>query len=174
MKKRTLAILVLLALVLAPAALAETVYYYNDQGWAEVTVYTWEPSEQWGSWPGGPTVDEGDGWFSIDVADYAVGNHIIFNNNNGGAQTSDLVLDEGKLYFYGSNTTGDGSLTAEEAVAKFGSAPGVEAPVEEAPAEEAPAESAPKTGDSELVFLAVGALVLAACAAAVIAKKVKA
>jgi alpha-amylase len=123
--KRFIAIALALGLLLAATTLvsAETQYYKNTDNWDGVNAYAWEPNEQFGSWPGSACTDEGDGWWSIET-DYAVGNHIIFNNEGEGSQNSDLELEEGKIYFFGSRETDEGALTYEEAVEMFGWAPG--------------------------------------------------
>ena len=160
--KRTIAILAVLVLMFAlvPMALAaeETAYYYNDKGWDKVGAYTWEPSELWGSWPGGEATDLGNGWWSVVVSDYKAGNHIIFNDCGGGEQTEDLVLADGQNYFYG-DRSGDGlakeakGLTAEEADAMFGDAPGVPA----APAPTTPGTN-PPTGDGAVLLAGLALL----------------
>jgi len=95
------------------------VYYYNSDEWLMVSIYTWEPNEQFGSWPGKPVEDMGDGWWRAYLSVHEAGNHIIWNNMGAGYQTENIVLEDGVLYFYGEG----GALTYEEAVEKFGSVP---------------------------------------------------
>ena len=144
--KRTISVLIVLVLMFAlvPVAFAaeEKVYYYNSEGWESVGVYTWEPKELWGGWPGGKCTDEGDGWWSIVVPDYVDGNHIIFNGN--GDQTADLVLKKGSNFFYGNKSTGPAAqgngYTKAQAIEAFGAVP---------------AAANPKTGDNSFIGLAI-------------------
>jgi hypothetical protein len=172
MLKRITAAAVVLSLLLALAVFtvhAEsdvTVYYYNSDGWDEVCVYTWEPNEQFGSWPGGACTDDGDGWWSIVMPDFTAGNHIIFNNNDNGQQNSDLVLEDGQVYFYGSRDTEEGMASSSaEVISALGGV--VDEPAEEEPAEEA-APANPKTGESPLLPISMFVMVMAGGSAVIL------
>ncbi|MCL2364172.1 MAG: starch-binding protein [Defluviitaleaceae bacterium] len=104
----------------------KTVYFFNNIGWETVSVYVWQPYEQFAAWPGLPCEYLGDGWWGIYVPLYRVGNFIIFNNGGAGLQTNNLLLEEGKIHFFGCRDTEDGSLTYAEANEKFGNAPTVQ------------------------------------------------
>ena len=178
MIKRLSTLLVVIALVFATSAFtvfAEddvTVYYYNSDGWDSVSVYVWEPNEQFGGWPGEECEDIGDGWWSVVLPVYEPGNHIIFNNSGGGSQNSDLYMEEGMLYFYGSRDSDEGMLTYEEAVDLFGSAPGGAVAVVETVTEtEIPAQTNPPTGGGKLIFVAFGLLALSGCAFVLLSRK---
>ena len=81
-----------------------TVFFYNHQGWTTVHAYAWtnvEGSEtvlHLGAWPGTEisAVDGEEGWYSVEVS--ADAQKIIFND--GSAQTADLEIKEGLVYFY--------------------------------------------------------------------------
>ncbi|MBQ7914846.1 MAG: starch-binding protein, partial [Clostridia bacterium] len=81
-----------------------TVFFYNHQGWTTVHAYAWtnvEDSEtvlHLGAWPGTEisAVDGEEGWYSVEVS--ADAQKIIFND--GSAQTADLEIKEGLVYFY--------------------------------------------------------------------------
>ena len=100
----------------APAT--ETVYFINTKKWAAVTAHVWGGKAAESAWPGKATVKETEkvaGYdvysFTANVGDYA---NIIFNNNNGGSQTADLVWTAGKYYVIDM-----GWLTKEEAETKL-------------------------------------------------------
>ena len=173
MKRSIALILVLsLALMLSISALADsrTVYYYNSEGFDTVMVYTWEPNEQWGSWPGGDCKDLGGGWWSVEVPVYNDKMPIIFNNGNGGEgnQTSNLEISGDNIFFYGNNSEGDGGLSAADAEAKFGSLP---AGVGGSSSGGGDTVSNVKTGDSFVIFGALALLVLAGAGFVVLKKK---
>ena len=96
----------------------ETVYFINTKNWSAVKAHVWGGKAAESAWPGKATVKETEkvaGYdvysFTANVGDYA---NIIFNNNNGGSQTSDLVWTAGKYYVIDM-----GWLTKEEAETKL-------------------------------------------------------
>ena len=100
----------------APAT--ETVYFINTKKWSAVKAHVWGGKAAESAWPGKATVKETEkvaGYdvysFTANVGDYA---NIIFNNNNGGSQTPDLVWTAGKYYVIDM-----GWLTKEEAETKL-------------------------------------------------------
>ena len=102
----------------APEPTTETVYFINTKKWAAVTAHAWEGNAAGTAWPGLATVKEAEqiaGYdvysFTAKVGDYA---KVIFNNNNGGSQTPDLVWTAGKYYVIDM-----GWLTKEEAEAEL-------------------------------------------------------
>ena len=100
----------------APAT--ETVYFINTKKWAAVKAHAWDGKATGTEWPGLATVKEAEqiaGYdvysFTANVGDYA---SIIFNNNNQGSQTPNLVWTAGKYYVMDM-----GWLTKEEAETKL-------------------------------------------------------
>ena len=85
-----------------------TLYYVNNTAWAAVKAYVWDFASDVaiGAWPGVDATKTGKTVDGYDVYSYtfdsSVADRIIFNNGNGGAgnQTSDLVVDTSKPYFY--------------------------------------------------------------------------
>lgn len=73
------------------------VYFTNDSGWAHVYAYWWNGSKNNG-WPGTEPTQDADGRYVATVPAGMTG--IIFNNGNGGEgnQTSDLVVEENRVY----------------------------------------------------------------------------
>ena len=76
----------------------ETVYFVNNKNWSEVSVYAWDPANA--EWPGVAATKEAEqigGYdvysFTAEAGQYA---NVIFNNNNNGDQTADLVWTAGK------------------------------------------------------------------------------
>ena len=100
---RFYALLLVLALVLtvAPVAMAstgKTVYFENTADWSVVNIYYWSDSNtQFVNWPGkAMKVHEGNIYY-FDLPEGV--QYVIFNN--GGTQTTDLVLPEDQnLYHY--------------------------------------------------------------------------
>lgn len=83
---------------------ATTVYFYNDQKWAEVSVHAWDDSENYtgGSWPGKPAeraTDIGEDWWKYTVPKKAPF-YIIFNDNDNGHKSGDGTLIENKTNVY--------------------------------------------------------------------------
>ena len=104
--------------VAEPEPTTETVYFINTKKWAAVKAHVWGGKAAESAWPGKATVKETEkvaGYdvysFTANVGDYA---NIIFNNNNGGSQTPDLVWTAGKYYVIDM-----GWLTKEEAETKL-------------------------------------------------------
>lgn len=100
--------------VVEPEPTTETVYFINTKKWAAVKAHAWDGKATGTEWPGLATVKEAEqiaGYdvysFTANVGDYA---SIIFNNNNQGSQTPDLVWTAGKYYVIDM-----GWLTKEEA-----------------------------------------------------------
>ncbi|GJM61872.1 starch-binding protein [Persicobacter diffluens] len=73
----------------APTGL--TVHYKNNNNWQRPYLYYWNTTgtNLTTSWPGVPMNDEGNGWWSYTLEAVECAN-VIFNDN-GGAQTEDLV-----------------------------------------------------------------------------------
>lgn len=81
-----------------------TVYYYNNTGWSTVSAYLWGDSTAFGSWPGKAAVNEGNGWWRVDVPSKPSSNlHIIFNNGGNGSQSADYIINNAS-YVYSNNT----------------------------------------------------------------------
>ena len=84
-----------------------TLYYVNNTNWATVYAYVW-PTGGEGilAWPGAPATKTDMTVNGYDVYSYTFestkADNIIFNNGSGGSgnQTSDLLIDVGKHYFY--------------------------------------------------------------------------
>ena len=96
----------------------ETVYFINTKKWSAVKAHAWGGKATGTNWPGLATIKETEKIanndvysFTANVGDYA---NIIFNNNNQGSQTPDLVWTAGKYYVIDM-----GWLTKEEAEAKL-------------------------------------------------------
>ena len=84
-----------------------TVYFVNETAWENVDAFVW-PTEgdAYKAWPGEAMTKEAEQINGFDVYSYtfpASYVNIIFNNGNSGEgnQTSDLVWEEAKPYFYG-------------------------------------------------------------------------
>ena len=78
-----------------------TVYYYNTNGWANVSLHYWNESGMRNEeWPGAAMTKEADhvGWYRAQMDKEATG--IIFNDGTAeGAKTDDLTVDLAKLYY---------------------------------------------------------------------------
>ena len=100
----------------APAT--ETVYFINTKKWSAVKAHAWGGKAAGTAWPGLATVKETEQIAGFDVysftADAGAYANVIFNNNNGGSQTADLVWTAGKYYVMDM-----GWLTKEEAEEKL-------------------------------------------------------
>jgi LPXTG-motif cell wall-anchored protein len=201
-KALTAALTFALILAFAVPALGATLHFYsNDARMDKVYVFVMEPDNGWaqpetGEWPGVELTAGADGWYSYDlINDPATFNYfVMFTNdhdadkenqikwcfdpiNSGQYTGSDLWLTTQQLEGTEILVAVDGNqeikVTAYNTQAEAEAALGLGAadtPVDEAPA----GGESPKTGDSDLIFIAVGALVLVACAAVVISRKVKA
>ena len=102
--KRLVSILLCLAMVLAVLPMAvfaadtTTVYFANTGNWDTVAVYWWGSASTNPAWPGEVMTDLGNGYWSYDVPSDITG--IVFNNNDKGAQTSDLSMPtDGSNYY---------------------------------------------------------------------------
>ena len=84
-----------------------TVYYVNETAWENVDAFVWPAEgEAYKAWPGEAMTKEAEQINGFDVYSYtfpASYVNIIFNNGNSGEdnQTSDLVWEDAKPYFYG-------------------------------------------------------------------------
>lgn len=79
----------------------KTIYFVNSANWDEVYVYSWVTGTTTSTWPGYPMTKTGETVNGFDV--YAVeieADHdaVIFNNNDNGSQTADLVAQENQYY----------------------------------------------------------------------------
>ena len=99
----------------APAT--ETVYFIDVKKWGKVNVYAWT-TDPIVAWPGAAATKEAEQIAGYDVYSYTLdagaAANVIFNNNNGGSQTADLVWTAGKYYVIDM-----GWLTKEEAETKL-------------------------------------------------------
>ncbi len=80
----------------------DTVYYYNENAWSSVYIYTWDLSSeetQAGSWPGSEMTQLGssDWYYWVNCYDDDLG--IVFNNGDNGEQTDDLEANSGWYYY---------------------------------------------------------------------------
>lgn len=67
------------------------IYFSNDNNWSAVYAYSYgDYSESFGTWPGTPCTDEGDGVWSIEMSHTP--EFIIFNDYNGN-QTNNMSYD---------------------------------------------------------------------------------
>ncbi len=81
-----------------------TLYYYNTNNWETVSAYMWESSNEVNEnakWPGlaMTKVSEDSNLWSIVVDTTKNYDKIIFNNDDNGKQTANLVLDEANPYY---------------------------------------------------------------------------
>ena len=99
----------------APAT--ETVYFIDVKKWGKVNAYAWT-TDPIVAWPGAAATKEAEQIAGYDVYSYTLAAgaaaNVIFNNNNGGSQTADLVWTAGKYYVIDM-----GWLTKEEAETKL-------------------------------------------------------
>lgn len=100
----------------------QTIYFYNVSGWTTVSAYAWEsntgsvnaefPGEQM------TAVEGHSGWYSYKLSTSY--NCIIFNNNNNGKQTGDLLIDYSKGYYNGYEwTDGYNTYSSEKRIVYF-------------------------------------------------------
>ena len=79
-----------------------TVYFVNSSKWAIVTCHHWHDGGSGTSWPGdvlskiGETVNDFDVYSATFTSEHDM---CIFNNNNGGQQTANLEVQDGKYYY---------------------------------------------------------------------------
>ncbi len=78
------------------------IYYKNNDNWGEVKVYYWSDSNNnMTGWPGIHMEPVGNNVYRAQIPQDAT--KVVFNNNNQGAQTSDISLEGlGKIYDNGS------------------------------------------------------------------------
>ena len=91
-----------------------TIHYRNTGLWGEVAAYGWYAGTETtvlGGWPGTKISEEADhkNWYTVELNDLAenAGIGILFNNNNNGSQTADIMIEESGEYWY------DGALLTE-------------------------------------------------------------
>ncbi|WP_020408035.1 pullulanase-type alpha-1,6-glucosidase [Hahella ganghwensis] len=77
-----------------------TVYFNNTEGWESVSAYYWDttPATPSIEWPGVAMSDLGDGWYSYTFPNGVTAANLIFNNQGGGAQSSDLYREGDGCY----------------------------------------------------------------------------
>ena len=92
------------------------IYVIDETGWDAIALYMWGAvNDLGGKWPGiqpwGKVTVKGQEytWFPLKVEGaYGMAEHLIFNNNNGGAQLADVALTFGTKadYFFRVKATG--------------------------------------------------------------------
>ena len=96
-----------------------TVHFINSVEWAAVACHHWVAGGSGTSWPGDvlSKTDEIAG-YDVYTATFT-GEHTscIFNNNNNGKQTGDLIVEDGKYYEVNTNTWYADKAAAEAALA---------------------------------------------------------
>ena len=78
-----------------------TLHFKNTENWSEVGLYmgqggSWSAIpgyEQYGAWPGSVITAGDDGWYTVSVTKDMSALHFIYNNNNGGSQTENLLVE---------------------------------------------------------------------------------
>ena len=86
---------------LPPIEGGKTVYCVNSANWESVCAYAWVDGGAQMAWPGNPMTKTGETVNGFDVYEIQVEpdyTKVIFNNNNKGSQTDDLILTEGQYY----------------------------------------------------------------------------
>ena len=79
-----------------------TASFTTNAGWSEVYAYAWttegeNTTEFLGAWPG-TKLEDNEGVYTVTIEAAAAPANIIFNNGGLGAQTEDLVFEDGKAY----------------------------------------------------------------------------
>ena len=79
-----------------------TATFTTNAGWGEVYAYAWtsedgNTTEFLGAWPG-TKLEDNEGVYTVTIEAAAAPANIIFNNGGLGAQTEDLVFEDGKAY----------------------------------------------------------------------------
>jgi hypothetical protein len=106
MKKIITSLILLFGLLSTLFAANVTLYYVNSTEWTAVNGYVWNKASDTplAKWPGAAmtkTSQTANGFdvysYTFDAAKY---DRVIFNNNNNGAQTKDLIVDVSKPYYY--------------------------------------------------------------------------
>jgi hypothetical protein len=108
------------ALVEDAMSVSTTIYFYNYEGWTEVSAFVYgDQGLVLGGWPGTSMVEDSNGWWTIDVpVDTDVDDiAIVFNNNNNGLQTQDFfIYDSINVYFVPSDGGFSDKTTAESSL----------------------------------------------------------
>ena len=96
-----------------------TVHFINTPNWAEVACHHWIPNGAGTSWPGDvlSKTDEIAGYDVYTATFTGAHTSCIFNNNNNGSQTGDLIVYDGKYYALSTQTWYDTKADAENALA---------------------------------------------------------
>ena len=79
-----------------PTTYDATIHYHNMYNWDTVAFYSWGEVTPAPAWPGSVILEntEKEGWYTATVTDFKESTiKVIFNNNNNGGQTADLVVD---------------------------------------------------------------------------------
>lgn len=81
---------------------ATTVYYVNKDKWGTVKCHTWNTTGT--NWPGNDMTKTGKTKDGYDIYSYSSGSfsNCIFNCGSNSCQTSDLTVQDGKMYYNGS------------------------------------------------------------------------
>lgn len=84
------------------------VYYYNENKWDAVNIWSWtiETTADLAknAWPGDPMKDEGNGWYSAEITSETENIGVLFTDNSGN-QTADVKeLSPGKTYWVTNGT----------------------------------------------------------------------
>ena len=104
----------------APKKDVYTATFTTNAGWDEVYAYTWTTegdvtTEQLGAWPG-TKLEATDGVYTVEIEGETAPANIIFNNGDKGAQTEDLVFEDGNAYEYTISDEWAAAIAAAEAL----------------------------------------------------------
>ncbi len=104
-----------------------TAYFYDAEGWGQVSVYTWGATS-FGDWPGKALTKGEDGWYSVTLpAGPSEDLNIIFNNCGNGRQTNDMKVNDMKYrYFLHNGLAYQKYASKKEALDAIGAAQEVE------------------------------------------------
>ncbi|MBQ9186273.1 MAG: starch-binding protein [Prevotella sp.] len=100
--------------------ITHTATFTTNKGWEEVAAYVWsgeDSNKVLGEWPGTVLEADAEGVYTVTIEALEAPEHIIFNNNDNGQQTADLVFENGKAYSYNSLTlasTADNTAAIDE------------------------------------------------------------
>ena len=96
-----------------------TVHFINSVEWAAVACHHWIPDGAGTSWPGDvlSKTDEIAGYDVYTATFTGAHTSCIFNNNNNGKQTGDLIVEDGKYYEVNTNAWYADKAAAEAALA---------------------------------------------------------
>ena len=97
-----------------------TATFTTNAGWDEVYAYAWTTegettTEFLGAWPG-TKLEATEGVYTVKIVGAAAPANIIFNNGDNGAQTEDLVFEEGKAYEFTISDEWAAAIAAAEAL----------------------------------------------------------